>query len=1028
MRNTVSAINANGHAVMRKFFPTLAWLMTLSSIPLVGQTPAEKTIVDYNLDVRPILSNNCLPCHGPDENKRKANLRLDVPAEVMPTGNSGQSTIVPGKPEQSELIRRIKNSVIDQRMPPVGSSKHLSEQEIELLTHWVQQGASYARHWSYEKPVRPELPQVGNTSWPKNEIDYFVLAKLEQANFAPASEPDRNALVRRLSLDLTGLPPEWEEVAQFVADTESGAVGRLVDRLLTKQAFGEHWARKWLDLARYADSAGYADDPPRTVWAYRDWVIRAFNANLPFDQFSIEQLAGDLLPESTEDQLVATAFHRNTLTNNEGGTDDEEFRNVAVVDRVNTTMAVWMGTTMGCAQCHNHKFDPISQEEYFRVFAIFNNTEDSDKKEETPRLDLWTAAQRHQKLQWNNETIRLDSELASLKPSVLEHQAEWESQWQTDLGWTTIVPAKVTANSGTNLTLLEDGSIRAAKKGEKDVYTLEFVFSQDTELTAVQLEALPDPGLPNGGPGHGPKGDIVVSAVRLRKDKQLVLENAFANFFQKDYDPSNLIEHADDPDLGWAIGPEYGNPHRVSLLPKSPVTVAAGERLYLSIEQLSKHPHHVLGRFRIRVTSDRQIVDYANIPTSTRKTLKTPDSERSPTQQAELENYFLSVSPETEKTVRELAAVKKQLAEIKPYTTVPIMRELPQDKQRRTHIQRRGNFLALDKQVTAGFPQGFHSPPDDSTPDRLALARWLVDDDNPLTTRVVANRYWEAIFGVGLVRTSEEFGAQGELPSHPRLLDWLATELMRLRWDTKAFLKLLVTSATYQQSSAVTAAQFEMDPDNRLLARGPRFRISAEIVRDQALHASGLLSAKMHGPPVHPPQPSMGLTAAFGSSVDWESSKGEDRHRRAIYTSWRRSSPYPSMATFDAPNREVCTVRRTRTNTPLQALVTLNDPVYVEAAQALGRHMAAKAGNVEARTTHGFQRCLARDPEKAELRELVELFLEARTRLAKTPDEARRLATVPFGEAPDGVDTIELAAWTVVGNVLLNLDEMFLKR
>ena len=1016
------AINIKKREVARQVFLTLACSATASLL-----AAAEPTTVNYNLEVRTLLSNNCFQCHGPDENQRKANLRLDRLAATSAKGDSGRLAIAPGEPEKSELIRRITHPDPDDRMPPPESGKRLTEQEIQLLTNWVRGGAKLGKHWSYEKPVRPATPQVRDTSWPTNEIDYFVLAPLEQADLAPSRETDRYALIRRLSLDLTGLPPTWEEVEEFVKDADSGAVERLVDRLMEKPSFGEHWARKWLDLARYADSAGYADDPSRTIWAYRDWVIRAINANQLFDQFTIEQLAGDLLPAPTSDQLVATAFHRNTLTNSEGGTDDEEFRNVAVVDRVNTTMAIWMGTTMGCAQCHNHKFDPISQEEYFRVFAIFNNTEDTDQHDESPLLTLWSKEQQQQKVAWQHEMDQLESQITPLKPTVLKRQAQWESRWKTDFSWTPIVPARVTSRSGTEMTLLDDGSILAARKEKTDVYTLEFVFSKDTSFTALQLEAIPDASLPDQGPGHA-KGNFVISGVRVHTETQLPLAAAFADFFEKDYDANNIIHHADDPDRGWAIAPEFGQRHTLSITLASPLSVTAGEKLSLSIDQLSERDYHVLGRFRIRMTDDPQIADYANTPSSTRQILKIKGSERSPEQQTELAYYFLSVSPETAKPARQLISLKKQLAEMKPTTTVPIMRELTGDKLRLTHIQRRGNFLDLDQQVTVGLPEAFHAPPKNEPLNRLALARWLIDENNPLTARVIANRYWDLIFGVGLVQTSEEFGSQGELPSHPQLLDWLATELVRLRWDMKAFLKLVVSSATYRQSSAVTPAQFEMDPDNRLLARGPRFRISAETVRDQALFVSGLLSDKMYGPPVHPPQPALGLRAAFGSTVDWDPSEGEDRYRRALYTTWRRSNPYPSMATFDAPNREVCTVRRARTNTPLQALVTLNDPVYVEAAQALGRRMAMRDGSIERGATYGFRLCLARNPEDEELQQLVELFDQSHQQLSKDPEKARQLATIPLGPVPEGADTVELASWTVVGNILLNLDEMFLKR
>ena len=725
-------------------------LVCLLAFPASDVAWSAESAVVFNRDIRPILSNNCYQCHGPDENKRKSGLRLDLAAGATAAAESGEIPVVPGNPDRSELIRRVTADDQDERMPPAESGKRLSEREIQLLTQWVRQGGTYARHWSYQPPVRPELPEVQDPRWPQNEIDYFILARLEREGMAPAPEADRYALIRRTSLDLTGLPPTIDEVDRFAADQDAAAYEKMIDRLLQQETYGEHWARLWLDLARYADSAGYADDPPRVIWPYRDWVIRAINRNLPFDQFTIEQLAGDLLPQPTDEQRVATGFHRNTQTNNEGGTNDEEYRNVAVVDRVNTTMAVWMGTTMACAQCHSHKFDPITQEDYFRMFAIFNNTEDADRRDESP---------------------------------------------------------------------------------------------------LVKIEGVP----------------------------------------------------------------------------------------------------------------------------------------------------------------------------------TPVLRELPAERRRKTHLQRRGNFLDTGKEVSPGLPAVFHPPPEGEV-DRLALAGWLVDPDNPLTARVVANRYWEAVFGVGLVRTSEEFGTQGELPSHPELLDWLASELVRLQWDTKALVRLLVTSATYRQSARVTPELIARDPDNRLLTRGPRLRLSAEMVRDQALFAGGLLSGKMYGPPVKPPQPAFGVKAAFGGGIDWKTSSGEDRYRRGIYTTWRRSNPYPSMVVFDAPNREVCTVRRDPTNTPLQALVTLNDPVFVEAAQALGRRMSAGGESVADSARLGFRLCLAREPSPQEGELLIHLFEEARRRFSDAPDNAMKMATVPLGPLPEGADVVDLAAWTVVGNVLLNLDEVLMKR
>ncbi len=757
--------------------------------------PAPAGKVNFNRDIRPILSNNCYACHGPDENVRKADLRLDTR-----DGATENAAVVPGKPDESELVKRVRTDEAGEKMPPPKTGKKLTPHEVELLAQWVREGAPYAKHWSYETPVRPPLPKVKNANWTHNGIDHFILARLEREGLTPLPEADRYALVRRVSLDLTGLPPTLEEVDAFIQDESPDAYEKLVDRLLAKPEFGEHWARTWLDLARYADSAGYADDPARTIWAYRDYVIKSFNANKRFDAFTVEQIAGDLLPHPTEEQLVATAFHRNTMTNSEGGTDDEEFRNVAVVDRVNTTMAVWMGTSMACAQCHTHKYDPLTQTEYFRLFAFFNNTADADKKDESPVLDVGDTPQR--------KAIRTRLEREAKK---LDRVAKYQ-------------PAMI-------------------------------------------------------------QGGLKVQAASLRKKAKL----------------------------------------------------------------------------------------------------------------------------------------------FEPETTVPVMRELPADRRRTTKLQHRGNFLDTGDAVTEGVPAAFPPLPKGAPRNRLTLARWLVSPDNPLTPRVMANRFWEQVFGTGLVRTSEEFGAQGEPPSHPQLLDWLAVEF-RDGWDVKKFLKLLVTSAAYRQSSRVTPELIEKDPDNRLVSRGPRFRLSAEMVRDQALAVSGLLSHKMYGPSVKPPQPAFGLNAAFGRTLDWKTSAGEDRYRRGLYTEWRRTNPYPSMAAFDAPSREACTLRRVRTNTPLQALVTLNDPVYVEAAQALARRMAKAKGTTADKLTHGFRLCVARPPSAKELAVLVRLYEEARAKYAADVAQAEKMATDPLGPAPKGADLAGLAALTVAGNVLLNLDEMVLKR
>jgi len=790
-------------------------LVAAAILGLSAVAAAAEPALSFTRDIKGILSNRCIRCHGPDAEDRHGGgdegLRLDTFAGAT-ADLGGRAAIVPGKPLKSELIARITATDPDVVMPPPEAGERLSPREVELLTRWIAAGGEYEPHWAYVAPVRPAVPAVKDAAWPRNDIDRFILARLEAEGIVPQPEADRITLARRLALDLTGLPPSPEEVDAFVADAAPAAVERFIDRLLAHDGYGEHVAREWLDLARYADSAGYADDRPRTIWGWRDWVIRACDANMPFDEFTIRQLAGDLLPDATDDDRIATAFHRNTLTNSEGGTIDEEFRVAAVVDRVNTTMSTWMGTTLACAQCHDHKYDPLSQQEYFGLYAILNQTSDADRPDEAPVLPVYQSEER-----------------------------------------------------------------------------------------------------------------------------------------------------------------------------------ARREQLTADLAEIARHVPPV------------------------RKGAVEP--------------------PELRPLRAHVAGLERELAAIKPVTTVPVMEELPAGKRRVTKLQYRGNWNDLGPEVPEAVPAVFNParPAADGRIDRLALARWLVDPANPLTPRVVVNRIWERLFGIGIVSTSEEFGAQGELPSHPELLDWLACELVARQWDTKAIARLIVSSAAYRQSSKCPPELVAADPENRLLACGPRVRLSAEVIRDQALAAAGLLSRKKGGPSVNPPQPNLGLSAAFGGGIDWKTSTGEDRYRRALYTTWRRSNPYPSMATFDAPNREVCTLRRPRTNTPLQALVTLNDPVYVEAAQALARRMIREGGSTASdRAIRGFRLVLTRLPTAPEIDRLLALHAEAAAEYRGSPAAAKQLATDPLGDPPAdlAIDSPErladLAAWTVVANVILNLDETFM--
>jgi hypothetical protein len=783
-------------------------------------------------------------------------------------------------------------------------------------------------------------------------------------------------LIRRLSIDLTGLPPTIEQVDRFVADTSPDAYEQLVERLLESPAYGERWARVWLDLARYADSAGYAQDPPRTIWRYRDWVIDALNQNMPFDQFTVEQIAGDLLPDPTEDQLIATAFHRNTMTNSEGGTNDEEFRNAAVVDRVNTTMQVWMGLTMGCAQCHSHKYDPITHEDYFEVLAIFNNTADADRGNEAPVLTTFTSEQKQRQQ-------TLETEIARLEQRIAADLANQEPAEKADLPQSGPLPVRY---------------VRVELPGQ----------GKFLHLAEVQAFSLDDP-----------EQNVALAgkASQVSTDFGGPAKLAIDGNTNGDFNAAQSTSHtAQGNDPWWEV--DLQKEHSL-------------QRIVIHNRTDGGTESRLAGYRVVALNAKREPV-YVTAPAELPRpmlSIALPVAQKlSEADRTAMANYQLAAAPGEHPLQAELARLQKELAGIRGVPT-PIMTELTGKQRRTTKIQIRGNFQVLGDQVSPDVPDTFHDLPAGVEADRLSLARWLVDRDNPLTARVIVNRYWEQLFGIGLVETSEDFGMQGTMPSHPELLDWLAVEFMESGWDMKELVRTIVSSATYRQSSRVTDELRERDPDNRLLARGPRFRMSAEMIRDCALACGGLLSSKSHGPSVQPPRPNLGLKAAFGGSTDWTTSPGEDRYRRGLYTSWRRTTPYPSMATFDAPSREVCTIRRIPTNTPLQALVTLNDPVYVEAAQALARRMISEGGeSVAERVYYGFRICLARPPTEVEQQRLVSLQEEVSAEYAKQPEQAKRFATDPLGPAPEGIDIAELAAWTLVGNVLLNLDEVVQKR
>ncbi len=951
-------------------FPTLC----------VGQSKATSSL---DQQVRSLLSNRCFACHGPDENARQADLRLDTREGAL------DWVIDLDDPASSELLVRISSDDPDSIMPPPKHGEPLTQAQRQLVLQWIRRGANYPQHWSYQPPQRPEVPD-SLSGEAVNEIDCFIESRLAETQLPPSPPADRYTLIRRLAIDLTGLPPTLAEVEKFVADESEQAYENLVDYYLNQPGYGERWAAVWLDLARYADSAGFAEDKQRTIWAYRDYVIQSYLNNKPFDQFTIEQLAGDLLPQATTETRIATAFHRNTLTNSEGGTSDEEFRSAAVVDRVNTTMAVWMGTTMACAQCHSHKYDPISQQEYFEFYDFLNQTADADRPNESPVLEIFSEQARQRRDAIQQKIAQAE---AALNQPIDEGKFD---RWKKDAQAASQKPI-----AGRLVRIDLPGKARILSLAEVQVFTIDE--QGDPANLALSGKAT------QSSTAYGASPDLAIDG------------NTDGDFEQK-----SVTHTATEPDPWWQL--DLGETRRIEQIK---VWNRTGADL-----------HTRLNGFRVSILDEnKQVVWSQNSPTATAaaqsfavQTL--PHDVLSLLQQPSLtpaqsekigKHYRDSLKQQQE---LELIDLRRQLDEIKPMTTVPVLEALSPASQRVTKIQLRGNFLDTGEVVSADTPEVFHQLPVDAPRNRMTLAKWLVDRNNPLTARVVVNRYWEQLFGVGIVKTSEEFGAQGDLPSHPLLLDWLAVDLMEHGWDTKRLVKQIVMSRTYRQTSQVTPMSAQLDPDNRMLSRGPRVRLSAEMIRDQALAVSGLLSDKMFGPPVHPPQPKVGLKPAFtGTTTDWTDSTGEDRYRRGIYTRWRRSSPYPSMSTFDISSREVCEIRRSNTNTPLQALVTLNDPVYIEASQALARRVLAESptGTTPARAEFAFRLCLIRKPTETELARIVELFESSREHFEDQPEAAEQLGVDPLNPPAADVDRVELAAWTTVANVLLNLDETLMK-
>ena len=1006
------------------------------SQPLAADDPPLK----YNRDIRPILADRCFQCHGPDSQTREAGLRLDQSEAATTELDSGERAIVPGQHDQSELVRRIRATDPDLQMPPPDSGKQLSERDRQLLEKWIAQGAHYEPHWAFVPPQRPEPPQVANATWPASPIDQFVLARIEAAGLQPSSTASREKLIRRVAFDLTGLPPTPEEVSDFLGDASPEANSRMIDHYLASPAYGEHLARTWLDLARYADSNGYQYDTERQQWVWRDWVIDAYNRNLPFDQFTIEQLAGDLLPNATPQQRLATGFNRNHGVTIEGGVIDEEYRTEYVIDRVVTTGNTWLGLTLLCARCHDHKFDPLSQREFYQFMAFFNQVPEKGLNgfEPQERIPSPLAAEFQHKYDRQLENLREELEVTRQ-----ESQAEF-AVWldrlrsQPAAAWQVVHPSRLHSTGGSTLTLLEDDSVLAGGANpQHDVYEIAGQ-TEATGLTAVRLEALTDSSLPGGGPGRHTNSNFVLSEFELTavsvRDPQVSREVKFvraeADYNQANYEVAKAIDGTVAGNSGWAVdGPTRKQPATALFVAAEPFGFEGGTELRFRLRHEASFATHGVGRPRLAVTSHpASAISLSGAPPQIAALINRPQSELSPDERAQLERYYLENQSERGQAIRaELVRLERERQNAFPPTM--IMREL--DQPRQTFVLNRGQYDLPTEPVSAGVPQVFPALPADQKLDRLALARWLVAPDHPLTARVAVNRIWQRLFGVGLVKTSEDFGLQGELPSHPELLDWLATEYVRSGWDTKAMYRLILNSSTYRQSSEVGREAYLRDPDNRLLARGPRFRLEAEEVRDAALAVSGLLVRQVGGPSVYPYQPP-GLWTELnnrpGYSVEYPEGKGEQLYRRSVYSFWKRTVPLPMLKILDAPDREVCTLQRSRTNTPLQALLLWNAPQFVEAARHLAQRMLAAAETEQSDpAAHGFQLVTGRVATADELAVLREHFALERERFTQDEAAARELLAVGDSSPAAAWPLAEYAAWTSVARLLLNLDEFITK-
>ncbi len=1047
---------------------TVASWLVLSGLKAAAQTEASSEpnleVAEFNRDILPIFSDKCFTCHGPDSKNQLSKLRFDT-EDGAKQDLGGRFAIVPGDPSRSEIVRRITSAEAAVRMPPVYSGTNLTDREIDLIRRWIGQGAKWQKHWSLIPPRRPELPKVSNRNWPRNGLDFFVLERLEREGFPPLPAADRATLLRRVSLDLTGLPPTPGEIDAFLNDTAPDAYEKVVDRLLASPRYGEQMAVRWLDAARYADTNGYQSDGERSMWRWRDWVIDAFNQNMPFDQFTIEQIAGDMLPNATLAQKIATGFNRNHRGNGEGGIIPEEYAVEYVVDRVETTASVWLGLTLGCARCHDHKYDPLTQKEFYQVFAYFNNVPERGRAlkygNSPPFIKAPTAAQQSRLRELEAKLAAAESQFARLQPELQEAQRKWEKSldasrpvhWSNPAGlvarfpldgalandqWSGGEPKFVSGALGQAASFDGEGFLDAgdtANFGFYDRFTLAAWIYPTAPSGAIMTRTQEVPE----GAGFGlylkdgkVQANLVVrwldDAVRVEAEGALALQQWHHVLMTYDGsrqakgirlfvngEPQELKILLDDLNQSFAV--------------KEHLRVGGGggpeNRFRGHIDEAHIYNFALPAKQAAVLANSTLINEIAAIA---------PEN-RTSAQAGKIESYFLQrYAPghvqQAWKLVKNLHAQTERYVDSIPTVMVMQERETPRD----TFLLIRGAYNRPGEPVSPGPPAVLPPLPAGASNNRLGFAKWLVDPSNPLTARVSVNRFWQTYFGVGLVKTAEDFGSQGERPAHPELLDWLATEFVRSGWDVKALQKTIVTSATYRQSSKATPEVLRKDPENRLLARGPRLRLPAETVRDQALAISGLLVEKTGGPSVKPYQPAglwKELTVGFepgNEEKGYRQDRGESLYRRSLYTYWKRTVPPPAMMIFDSAGREACSVRQTRTNTPLQALNLMNDVTYMEASRVLAQRLMTEGGQgPEERIRFAFRLATARWPKPEESGILLRSFHYYLENYRAYREAALRF--VSQGESPRNakLDVIELAAYTAVASLILNLDETVTK-